>query len=100
MDKKTLIGLGLSFATAGVAVIFILGFRAVNKMKAKRERKKLKKYVNKYLGGNEKALNVIGGLSNLEVHILFKVIQKTTEKLSEIKLPAAISDKISDLVEG
>lgn len=100
MDKKTLIAIGLAVATGGLGVIAIMVHHTVRKMKIKRERKQLRKYVKKYLGGNDKALELVDGLSNFEIRILFKVIEKTTKKIGEIKLPASISKKFTQALEG
>ena len=100
MDKKTLIGLGLAVSTGGAAILGLFALRFVRKLKVKRERRQLKKYINKYLGGNQKALVAVDGLSNFEIRILFKIIEKATETVSEIKLPKAISEKISSIVAG
>ncbi|AKP66964.1 hypothetical protein [Companilactobacillus ginsenosidimutans] len=100
MDKKLLIGLGLSVVTGGVAVLGLFAFKTVRKFKVKRERKQLKRLIKKHLNGNEKALAIVDGLSNFEIRILFKIVEKATEKISDIKLPAALSDKISSIAEG
>lgn len=100
MDKKVLLGIGLAVATGGIGLIGLAAFKTVRKVKVHKKRKQLKKYVKKYLGGNEKALAVVDGLSNFEVRILFKIFEKTIEKVGEVKVPGAISNKISALVEG
>ncbi|MQS52953.1 hypothetical protein [Companilactobacillus mishanensis] len=105
MDKKTLVGLGLSVATAGVGVLLIAGFKTVRKFKIKRERKQLKRYVKKYLKGDEKIMSIVDNLSNFQIRILFKIIEKGREKaesitLPDIKLPAGLEEKLSAIVDN
>lgn len=100
MDKKLLIGIGLSVATGGLAVAALLTFKTVRKFKVNRERKQMRKYVKKYLGGNKKVLEIVDGLSNFEIRIIFKIFNKTTKKIGEIQFPPAISNKISELMDA
>lgn len=100
MDKKLLIGIGLAVVTGGAAVIALLAFKTVRKVKVNKRRKKLRKYVKQYLGNNKKALEIVDNLSNFQVRILFKIIEKTAEKVSEVKLPGKLSDKLAEIAEG
>lgn len=100
MDKKLLIGIGLAVVTGGAALIGLLAFKTVRKVKVNKKRKKLKKYVKKYLGNNKKALEIVDNLSNFQVRILFKIFEKTTEKISAVKLPGKLNDKLTEIAEG
>jgi hypothetical protein len=105
MDKKQIvIGIILSFLSAGTFLVAILIMKILKSLKVKKQRIQLESYIDKYFSGNNKLLAFVGTLSDDQVKILIKVIQKATEKSNDIKiknlkLPKKLRNKFIELVD-
>ncbi|WP_034551438.1 hypothetical protein [Carnobacterium funditum] len=80
--RNLLVGLGATMAVG--AVILSASDRTMLKIEAYMNRQKAKNFVKDKLKGNEKALDVVGNLSDEEVVNLLKVVDKVSDLKGQV----------------
>lgn len=87
MKTSTKLTIGLSIAAvAGVASAVIVSDKVYSKVRHACNRRKIKKFVNDKLGGNEKLLGVVENLSDTDIDSLLSVVDKVKEGKDKISV--------------
>ncbi|WHA08663.1 hypothetical protein P3T75_10125 [Enterococcus montenegrensis] len=108
MKNKTKVTIGLSIAAvAGITTAVIASDAVINKIRHKKDRCKVKRFVDDKFDGNEKLMSVVNNLSDDELDSLMNVMKKIKSGRKQISVygdslketTESLKDKLSGLID-